>query len=253
MPLAMTKTINCDVALLQQEVEHIDLTGKTAVIIDILRATSTLSTAFANGASAVYPTATVEEARALKGQAPRLLCGERGGEKLPGFDLGNSPREYGPEVIAGRELVMTTTNGTSAIVASAEAETVLMASFLNLPAVVRACRELGRDVVVVCAGTLRRFTLEDAVCAGMICRELTGLTVEGAHAGDGELSDGAVTALSLFELWQGRILEMLQFSKHGQRLVGLGFGADLAVCSQVGTVDVLPVYQAGVIRSGIPA
>lgn len=253
-PFSMDGALYCDVALVQQEVEHIELAGKTAVVIDVLRATSTLTVVLANGALRVYPTASVEEARALKTQDPhRLLCGERGGTRLPGFDLGNSPQEYKPEVVRGRELVMTTTNGTRAIVSTEQADTVLLASFLNLPAVVDTCRRLGRDVVVVCAGTERRFTLEDAVCAGMICSELTGFSPDDWTGGARPVFDGAVTALLLQRHWQGRILDMLRFSRHGRRLIDLGFESDLEICGQVGAYSVVPVYRGGVIELGYTA
>ncbi|NLV91537.1 MAG: 2-phosphosulfolactate phosphatase [Firmicutes bacterium] len=244
MPLTMSGKLTCDAALIRSEVKAIDLTGKTAVVIDVLRATSTLATAFANGVTKVFPTATVEEARSLRG-TNRLLGGERGGVKLPDFDLGNSPREYTAAVVAGRELVMTTTNGTAAILASAGAHRVLLASFLNLPAVVAACRRLQREVVVVCAGTQQRFTLEDAVCAGMICQALTGVRAE--EAVDLGLSDGASLVLALAEQWQGRLEEMLQSCRHGRNLARLGFAEDLTYCSQLGLLEVVPEYSQGAI------
>lgn len=248
----MAKDLFYDAALVLQEAEYIDLHGKVAVVIDVLRATTVMATALANGAQAIYPVATVEEAEKRKKNQNCLLGGERGGKKLSGFDLGNSPLEYTKEVVGGKEIVMTTTNGTQAILLAAAADVVFLASFLNIYAVAAACRKLGRDVVAICAGTERRFSLEDAVCAGMLINELTGFQPDEAEnrAMDHlprSLSDGAIMACLLYRHWQGRIHEMLHYSFHGQRLVRLGFAEDLAVCAQVGVLDVLPVYKDGKI------
>lgn len=251
---SMARDLYCDTALVLQEAGQIDFAGKTAVVIDILRATSTMTTALANGASAIYPVATVEEAEKLRRDRGCMLGGERGGKKLPGFDLGNSPLEYTKETVAEKEIVMTTTNGTQAILAAAAADTVMLASFLNLDAVVSACRSLAKDVVIVCAGTERRFSLEDAVCAGMLLSKLSGFGPESAEKMVFEhlsrpLSDGGIVAQMLYQHWEGRLLDMLHFSFHGQRLVRLGFAEDLSVCAKTGVFDVLPVYQDGKITA----
>src|SRR5947209_4689500 len=132
------------------------LRGGVAVVIDVLRATTTMVHALAAGCVCVRPCAEIEEARALAGQmrAGRvLLGGERGGQPLPGFDLGNSPREYTAKVCKGNTIVLTTTNGTRALLRAAEAERVLVAAFVNYSAVCEQLRQDARPVHVVCAGT----------------------------------------------------------------------------------------------------
>ena len=156
----------------------------TAVVIDVLRATTTLTTAFANGARAVLPAATVPEAHALRDRTPgALLCGERDGRKIEGFDLGNSPAEYDAAIVAGRTLVFASTNGSQAMLAARAARRTLLGAFVNASAVVRA---VGGDaaVTLVCAGKLGRFCLEDAACAGLLCARLAdrGATLTGPEA-----------------------------------------------------------------------
>src|SRR5690606_9016889 len=156
--------------------------------------TSTIVEALANGARSVFPVASIEAAVRLAqnmGRDEVLLCGERRGLPIDGFDLGNSPREYTPDRVAGRSLIMTTTNGTPALLATTTAQETLVASFLNLSAVVARLAESGAPATVVCAGRERRFSLDDAVCAGAIVRALCG---ERFAAGEG-LPDTAHAAM----------------------------------------------------------
>jgi 2-phosphosulfolactate phosphatase len=144
----------------------------TGIVVDVLRATSTIVQALASGYRAVYCCAEIEEARALAGElGDAVLAGERGTTPIPGFDFGNSPRDFlEPRAEA---LVLTTTNGTRAIVTAAgDCETVLAGSLLNLDAVCTVARELGKDVEVVCAGVQGRFTQDDAYCAARIVERL---------------------------------------------------------------------------------
>ena len=153
-----------------------EVAGGVAVVIDVIRATSTMVTAFGNGAEAVYPTVSTEDALRLAsslGRDETLLCGERKGQKIEGFDLGNSPAEYDRETVEGKRLVMSTTNGTRAFIAASTADRILAASFLNLGAVAETVTDAvaaGSPLVVVCAGKEDRFSLDDAVCAGALIR-----------------------------------------------------------------------------------
>ncbi len=123
------------------------------MVIDALRATTTMTVAFENGCSAFIPVATVEEARELAARNPGfLLAGERGAVALPGFDLGNSPRDFRPEKVKGKVVVMTTTNGTRALVASRRGAEIFIGSFLNLGALTGRLVEAGRDILIACAG-----------------------------------------------------------------------------------------------------
>src|ERR1700687_4912147 len=147
------------------------LTGGLAVVIDVLRATTTIIHALAAGCTAVRPCGEVEEAREMAGtmRAGRvLLAGERGGVPLSGFDLGNSPREFTPRVCRNATLVLTTTNGTRALLRAAEAERVLVAGFVNYSAVCEQLRSDARPIHIICAGTDGAVTLEDTLLAGAL-------------------------------------------------------------------------------------
>jgi 2-phosphosulfolactate phosphatase len=158
-----------------------DLRNTTCVVFDVLRATSTFVTALHNGAKAVIPVAEISEALALRQKLPGvLLGGERDGVKIRAsqtgggdFDLGNSPREYTPEIVRGKTIVSTTTNGTRALRACAGAQTVLAASFLNLTATAQFIRQLQpKQILLVCAGTRENMADEDVLAAGALCEML---------------------------------------------------------------------------------
>lgn len=225
-------------------VEPADVADRTVVVVDVIRATSTIVTALANGARAVYPTVSTEDAIKLAsslGREDTLLCGERRGLKVEGFDLGNSPAEYTEETVGGSRLVMSTTNGTRAFVAAAGGDRVLAASFLNLSAVADALDET-EDVVVICAGKEDRFSLDDAVCAGHLFREL-----EGRRGFDLETDDAAAAALHL-----ARDLEpdesFLRSTRAGAALVEVGLDSDLALCARRDVYPHAPEMEERVIR-----
>ena len=215
---------------------HVALTpdeaGKapTGIVIDVIRATSTICQALAAGYARVLCTAEVEEARAFR---EKLGAGVLGGERLnvliPGFDLGNSPREY-VEARPG-PLILTTTNGTRAIVAAAvRCERVYVASLLNLAAVVRAAGESGEDVLVVCAGVQGALALDDAYVAGRIVEEL------GA-----ERTDAAEAAARLVSTWAS-VDEAFRASRSGRNLLENApeLEDDLAFCARESVLDVVP-------------
>jgi 2-phosphosulfolactate phosphatase len=197
----------------------------TAVVVDVLRATSTIVQALAGGYRRVYCCAEIEDARALHDRLPdAVLAGERRAAAIPGFALGNSPRDFVEP--RAQALVLSTTNGTRAIVAAAQtAETVLVGSLLNLEAVAVAAREAGSDVEVVCAGVEGRFTLDDAYCAGRIA-DLLG----------GERSDGAEAAV--------RIARSFASAEEGLRASENPFhdqiGEDIAWCARESVLDAVP-------------
>jgi len=182
--------------------QEVAVEGRTAVVIDVIRATSCMVEAMANGARAIFPTVLAENAIKLAsdlGREETLLCGERKGIKIEGFDLGNSPAEFTTEVVEGKQLVMSTTNGTRAFLAVEDSERVLAASLLNLSAVARALSDVS-DLVVICAGRANRFALEDALCAGYLIRKvLDGRKSEPLLNVDPELNDGARVVLDLAE------------------------------------------------------
>ena len=202
----------------------------TGVVIDVIRATSTICQALSAGYRRVFCAAEVEEARALRdAMGEGLLGGERHAVRIPGFDLGNSPREY--EEAAGETLVLSTTNGTRAVVAAAErCERVLIASLLNLSAVVEAAREVGDDVVVVCAGVQGTLALDDAFVAGRIV-ELLGW----------ERTDSAEAAARLASTWSGAE-EALRASRSGRNLMENApeLEPDIPFCARESVLEVVP-------------
>ena len=234
-----------DLAATWQEARHADLSGRTVVVIDVLRATTTMVTALDAGARAIYPVAEVEQARELAATLGpgTLLGGERGGVKLPGFDLGNSPREYTAEVVSGRDVVMTTTNGTSAINAAANAGGIVACSLGNVGAVGRRLHESVGDVTIICAGTEGRLSKDDLLCGGMLVSLLAspGFVTH--------LTDGPRIAMEWYLSRAGRAEYVLRSSWHGGRLVDLGFGEDIPVCARMDTSDVVPTWDGSAFRA----
>jgi 2-phosphosulfolactate phosphatase len=202
----------------------------TGLVIDVIRATSTISQALSAGYRRVFCAAEVEEARALRDAfGEGVLGGERHAVRIPGFDLGNSPREY--EEPVGETLVLSTTNGTRAVVAAAQrCERVFIASLLNLDAVVEAARDVGEDVVVVCAGVQGTLALDDAFVAGRIV-ELLGWG----------RTDAAEAAARLVSTWSGAE-EAFRASKSGRNLMENApqLEADIPFCARESVLDVVP-------------
>jgi 2-phosphosulfolactate phosphatase len=229
-----------DLTFTPDELEKKDLSGKSVVVIDALRATTTMTVAFENGAGAFIPVATVEEARDLVARNPGyLLAGERRARPLEGFHLGNSPRDFRPDKVKGKTIVMTTTNGTRALVAARGGAEVYLGSFLNLTALCGRLAEAGRDVLVACSGEKGLFCLEDAVCGGAIVERLEKLGVAGAK------TDAASAAKILYEQCEGNIYGLLCTCEWGVYLEGLGLGKDVRICAQVDSSKAVPVYREG--------
>jgi 2-phosphosulfolactate phosphatase len=205
------------------------LAGGVAVVIDVLRATTTMIHALAAGCTAIRPCAEVEEAKALADamRAGRvLLGGERDGKPLPGFDAGNSPKEYTAARCRGSALVLTTSNGTRALLHAAGAARVLIAAFVNYSAVCEQLRRETRPIHVVCAGDGGAVALEDALLAGALVDFL-------AEQGGANLNDGARLAWDAFEQ-HGKVLEgALAVSSGGRRLMDLGYGDDVRAAARV--------------------
>jgi len=214
-----------------------------AVVIDVLRATSVMAVAFAAGASRIVTCRTVDEARQLAASygPDSRLCGERGCRRIDGFDFGNSPREYTAEVVSGRALVLTTTNGTRAIEAAEHAPSLITASFLNLAATVGRLSTAERPHLV-CAGTEGKITTEDVLAAGALVERLIRL-------GPVELVDDEPRiALDVYLAAFGgsrtsdssRLAERLRDTRGGRNLIREGYAADLDFCAKVNSIDVVP-------------
>lgn len=228
-----------------------ELAGRAAVAIDVLRATSTMVEALANGASWVIPTGEVEEARLLVqrlGPGDVLLCGERGSRRVDGFDLGNSPLEFVRDRVAGQGLVMTTTNGTTALLAAAGSRSkpprrTVVGSLLNLEAVAQSLVEADDGISILCAGKERRFAVEDTVAAGLLVKR-----VEALSGGRPELNDAAAAAETLAERHADSLEEMLAGSAAGRQLIEVGHGDDLAFCGQLDRHPVVPELVDGRVK-----
>jgi len=216
--------------------------GRAAVVIDILRASTVTAIAFQNGAKEIYPAGSLEDAEELAGRLADknpLLCGEREGFIVPGYDLGNSPLEYTPKKIGGRTLIHASTNGTGAMVATAQAAHRYMVGLVNSRAVVEEIARTGLDLVIVCAGQEGVFSIEDAFGAGNIISLLTeyfpNVLLGNDHAGTSEY---------IYEKNRHDPLALIHDCPHGRYLASLGFEKDLPICAQMDTVPVVP-YMAG--------
>jgi 2-phosphosulfolactate phosphatase len=221
-----------------------DVRGGTAIIIDVLRASSTITQALVNGAREVVPVATPAEAGELAAKAGRanvVLGGERDGKLIEGFDLGNSPFEYSEDRVAGRTVIFASTNGSPALVKAKTAEHIIVGCFNNLSSVVMSAREKNLDVAIICSGRNGKFSLEDFVCAGKMVEGLIGPASEAAN-------DGAQGSLDLFRYYRSQIPEVVHYCYHGKFLTGLGFGKDLDHCAKVDIHHVVPTLIEGKVR-----
>lgn len=214
---------------------------KTAIIIDVLRATSTIATAISAGALCVIPAETVMEARALQ-RPGDLLGGERFCRKIAGFDLGNSPEEYTEQVVGGKRIVLTTTNGTRAIHKAMRADHVLTASLLNTEACARTALDLRRDIVILCAGSHDEFAIEDGICAGRVLDKLQSLS--GAPV---EMDDFGMAMLALYRNRSSNILDTILGGNSGKRLIKLGMKRDIEACSSLDVLRDVPRLQGDIL------
>lgn len=231
-----------DVVWTTAELEHFNVQERApVVIIDVLRAASSIATAIHNGARALLPAESIEQALRIANSIGRrdvVLCGERGGEPIAGFDLGNSPAEFTREAVGERTLVMTTTNGTRALAAVAGAAPAFVAALVNMGAVVTRLLEGDHDPLIVCAGRSGRVAAEDALCAGLLVMRLLDRSGEGPSI---EVGDGAIAALALAERHSPVDTDFLLRTTAGRALAGIGRAEDVALCARVDSLSVVPV------------
>ncbi len=234
-----------DVALSPAEYPAKVPPARRAVLIDVIRATTTMLVAFQRGCAGVIPAQSPDEARAVRARLAdqgALLCGEQGGLRIPGFDLGNSPREVLAAAVAGRPLILCTSNGTRALAALGGVPELWIGSFRNAGAVGRALARGTGDVLLACAGKDVAFCLEDAACAGAIVHAL-----RAAAGGPLEAADAAAAAELLFLHHRADLLSMLRGAEWGRRIAALGFGEDLPLCAELDAAPLVPRVQAGSI------
>lgn len=233
------------VHLLPSLVEPEGMAGGIAVVIDILRASSTIVHALGNGAVRVIPCQEVEEAKQVaNGLTLRpLLGGERHGTMIAGFDLDNSPRRYSREVCAGRTVVFTTTNGTRALARCRAARRVLIGSFCNLSAICKELEEEKGGIHLVCAGTDGNVTLEDVLFAGTVYRRLKKECPELTAGNDSCLLASQFAKVTTEE--KKMILRVFEGSLGGKNLIEVGFQADLERCAEFDLFDIVPEWNIG--------
>ena len=228
-----------------EEIKNIELAGKLVVIIDVLRASSTIVAALANGCRGFIPILSPNQAKKKAQQFEKdmvLLGGEREGIKIEGFDLGNSPREYKREAVKDRIVIFSTTNGVKTLEMVKGAYGIIIGSFLNLQAVCNYCTNYKGDVLIICAGKEGNFSLEDTACAGMLIDSL-----KNAFSDTCQESDANLTAQLLYEKFGNNILEILRKSQHGRYLENIGLGEDLKFCSQLDFFHIVPIFRDGMI------
>ena len=222
------------------------LSGRVIVVIDVLRATSVMVHAMSRGASEIIPLATVEEAFRMARAFPRefvILGGERENKEIPGFDLGNSPKEYAEERVKGKKLILTTTNGTRAFHAVSSGKEILAGSFLNIGAIAQRCLELNKNIFIFPSGDEGNFSLEDTLCGGMLIDLVTK-----KEKNEISLTDAAHCAQILYQRFKDNLLQAFHLSHHGKELINRGFEDDLAYCAQIDITNIVPEFKDGVIK-----
>ena len=232
-----------DVLFGVQQLTPQDVQGRVVAVIDVLRASTTIAVALSNGARAIIPMESPDDAVTRSKQFERgavRLAGERRMLKMDGFDLGNSPAEHTREAVESKTVLLSTTNGTKALLAVQGARDVVVASYVNLSAVsamLRTALRGGADITLVCAGQDRQFALEDAACAGRyvhaVSKRLTNL----------DMNDAAFSASLIDKKFGDNLVRLFDTAAHGRALAAAGFAEDLVACARVDSYPVIPVYQ----------
>ena len=232
--------MNVEVFLNSSSFTEKDVKDRTVVVIDVLRACSTIVTALHHGARAVVPVPDMAEAGKIASnldQRSYLLGGERGGEKIEGYHLGNSPLEYTEQKVKDRTVILNTTNGTVAIDQAREAEHLLIGCFLNARRLVQFAKQANLDLTIICAGQNKRVALEDTLCAGLLLYELWE---------DEEpdfVSDTARIAYTQYANDKDNVAAAVRRCNHAQDLINRGYEGDVDYCLQLNSLPVLPYYQ----------
>jgi 2-phosphosulfolactate phosphatase len=237
--------MDAEVFLTYSNVSEEDVRNRTVVVIDVLRACSTIATALTRGARAVMPVPDMAEAGKIASNLdPDVyrLGGERDGVKIDGYHLGNSPAEYTKDVVENRDVILNTTNGTRALSRATAAKHLVAACFLNAQRVVDFVRRVDDTVTIVCAGRQNRLALEDTLCAGLLLDRLWD------HEEPDVVTDSAHTAFTLYDTDRDDLSSALRGANHAERLVEQGFGDDLDYCFRIDTLSVLPYYAENRLR-----
>ena len=232
-----------DVFMSPNEMASGDTQGRVVAVIDVLRASTCIAVALDNGAKSVIPEESADDVVTRSKQFERsqvCLAGERRMLMIPGFDLGNSPLEFTSEAVSGRTVLISTTNGTRALLGVQGARDVVIASYVNMSAAAAMLRTAARsdtDIAIVCAGTEGHFSLEDAACAGRYVRSIT------TRASSVVLNDAAQACALIDRKYGDNIAKIFKDSSHGRALAEAGFADDLVACGEVDSHPVVPIYQ----------
>jgi 2-phosphosulfolactate phosphatase len=235
--------VRLDVFFTPNQVKPPDTAGRLVIIVDVLRASTTVATALGNGAKTVIPLEGAEEVIFRSKEFARsqtLLAGEQKMLPITGFDLGNSPQAFTPEVVGGKTILITTTNGTRALLGVQGARDIVIASYVNFTAVLAMMKVAARsntDIAIICAGEEGSFTLEDAACAGRYVRAIP------KRADSVVVNDAAAASVLIEKKYGDNIAKVFQESTHGQALESAGFGDDLAAAAEVDSYPVVPIWQ----------
>lgn len=228
-----------DVILTPNLLSLYPLEGKVVVVIDVLRATTTMTVALDQGAERVIPVESIEECLSYKDKPNHILAGERGGQKVEGFNYGNSPFEFMDGVVNGKTLVLTTTNGTRAIEMSKGAYKVIVGGFLNFTALTKWITAESRDTLLLCSGWRDKFNLEDTVFAGAVVHHLK----EFFHVD----SDAAFAAEKLYLNSRRNMMHFMKQSSHYRRLARFGVVNDIKYCLRPDLTTVVPVLKGNAL------
>ena len=231
-----------DIVPCYTELDREEISNKVVIVIDVLRATSTIVTAIKNECSYVIPVESIEYAKKFKVVLEEgcLLGGERNAVKIDGFDFSNSPLEYSKEKIKDKSIILTTTNGTRAIKKSDTAFKVLIGCFLNSSKVIDRAISFDRDIVLVNAGTNGKFSMDDFICSGYLVKLMKD------KVKDVELTDIAYTAYYMVEN-EENFVKTIRSAAHYRRMMDLGLEADFDYCMKKNIIDIVPEYKDGKI------
>ena len=223
------------------EIQPGKIKDRLVVIIDVLRASTSMITALSKGCRGIVPVSEIDQAKkAVQNFPPEsvLLCGERNEMPIPGFDLSNSPLEFTADRVKDKKIIFTSSNGSRLFDYVQYAQKTIVAGFVNVTIVSKFIIENKLDVAILCAGKNGQFGLEDAVCGGMIIDKIADLKDKSFT-----LNDGAVAAQTIYLYYAKNITEMLNQASHGKRLIEIGHEADLIECGQIDSIETIPILS----------
>ena len=232
-----------DVFFTPHQAKPADTAARLVVIVDVLRASTTVATALGNGAKTVMPLEGADEVIFRSKEFARsqiILAGEQKMHPITGFDLGNSPQDFTKKAVEGKTILITTTNGTRALLGVQGARDIVIASYVNFTAVLammKVAASSNTDIAIICAGEEGGFTLEDAACAGRYVRAIPRRTDSV------QVNDAAAASVLIEKKYGDNIEKVFKESSHGQALEAAGFGDDLTAAAEVDSYPVVPIYQ----------